>query len=144
MRKSRFTEAQVIGMLKEQEAGLPTSELCRKHWLSPATFYKLKAKDGGMDLSDAKRLKQLEDENAKLKRQVAEAMFDNVVRKDFMGDPSLQTAGSSGSYSATHAVPARSSSLTGPERRRPAGPARSYPLASTPPSVRGLATNGPT
>ena len=79
MRKSRFTEAQIIGMIKEQEAGLPTSELCRKHGLSPATFYKLKAKYGGMDLSDAKRLKQLEDENAKLKRLLADAMLDNVV-----------------------------------------------------------------
>ena len=68
MRKSRFTEAQIIGMIKEQEAGLPTAELCRKHGLSPMTFYKLKAKYGGMDLSDANRLKQLEDENAKLKR----------------------------------------------------------------------------
>lgn len=68
MRKSRFTEAQIIGMIKEQEAGLPTSEFCRKHGLSPATLYRLKAKYGGMDLSDAKRLKQLEDENAKLKR----------------------------------------------------------------------------
>ena len=56
MRKSRFTEAQIIGMIKEQEAGLPTAELCRKHGLSPATFYKLKAKYGGMELSDAKRL----------------------------------------------------------------------------------------
>ena len=55
MRESRFTEAQIIGMIKEQEAGLPTSELCRKHGLSPATFYKLKARYGGMDLSDAKR-----------------------------------------------------------------------------------------
>ena len=75
MRKSRFTEAQIIGMIKEQEAGLPTAELCRKHGLSPATFYKLKAKYGGMDLSDAKRLKQLEDENAKLKRLVADALY---------------------------------------------------------------------
>jgi len=72
-------------MIKEQEAGLPTSELCRKHGLSPATFYKLRAKYGGMDLSDAKRLKQLEDENAKLKRLLADAMLDNVVLKDVLG-----------------------------------------------------------
>lgn len=87
MRKSRFTEAQIIGMLKEQEAGLPTAELCRKHGLSPATFYKLKAKYGGMDLSDANRLKQLEAENAKLKRLVADVMLDNVVLKDLLGKP---------------------------------------------------------
>ena len=87
MRKIRFTEAQIIGMIKEQEAGLPTSELCRQHGLSPATFYKLKAKYGGMDLSDAKRLKQLEDENAKLKRLLADAMLDNVVLKDLLGKP---------------------------------------------------------
>ena len=87
MRKSRFTEAQIVGMIKEQEAGLPTGELCRKHGLSPATFYKLKAKYGGMDLSDAKRLKQLEDENAKLKRLVADVMLDNVVLKDLLGKP---------------------------------------------------------
>ena len=87
MRKSRFTEAQIIGMIKEQEAGLPTAELCRKHGLSPATFYKLKAKYGGMDLSDAKRLKQLEYENAKLKRLVADVMLDNVVLKDLLGKP---------------------------------------------------------
>ena len=85
MRKSRFTEAQIIGMIKEQEAGLPTAELCRKHGLSPATFYKLKAKYGGMDLSDTKRLKQLEDENARLKRLVADVMLDNVVLKDLLG-----------------------------------------------------------
>ena len=79
MRKCRFTEAQIIGMIKEQEAGLPTAELCRKHVLSPATFYKLKAKYGGMDLSDVKRLKQLEDENAKLKRLVADVMLDRAI-----------------------------------------------------------------
>jgi putative transposase len=79
MRKGRFTEAQIIGMIKEQEAGLPTAEVCRKHGSSPATFYKLKAKYGGMVLSDTKRLKQLEDENAKLKRLVADVMLDNVV-----------------------------------------------------------------
>ena len=87
MRKSRFTEAQIIGLIKEQEAGLPTAELCRKHGLSPATFYKLKAKYGGMDLSDTKRLKQLEDENARLKRLVADVMLDNVVLKDLLGKP---------------------------------------------------------
>ena len=87
MRKSRFTEAQIFGMIKEQEAGLPTVELCRKHGLSPATFYKLKAKYGGMDLSDTKRLKQLEEENAKLKRLVADVMLDNVVLKDLLGKP---------------------------------------------------------
>ena len=87
MRKSRFTEVQIIGMIKEQEAGLPTAELCRKHGLSPATFYKLKAKYGGMDLSDARRPKQLEEENAKLKRLVADVMLDNVVLKDLLGKP---------------------------------------------------------
>ena len=84
MRKSRFTEAQIIGMIKDQEAGLPTAELCRKHGLSPATFYKLKAKYGGMELSDAKRLKQLEDENAKLKRLLADSMLDNAALKDLL------------------------------------------------------------
>ena len=87
MRKSRFTEAQIIGMIKEQEAGMATAEVCRKHGLSPAAFYKLKAKYGGMELSDAKRLKQLEDENAKLKRLLADTMLDNVVLKDLLGKP---------------------------------------------------------
>ena len=87
MRKSPFTEAQIIGMLKEQEAGIATAEVCRRHGLSQATFYKLKAKYGGLELSDAKRLKQLEDENAKLKRLLADTMLDNVVLKDLLGKP---------------------------------------------------------
>ncbi len=87
MRKSRFTDAQIIGMIKEQEAGFPTAELRREHGLSPATFYEMKAKYGGMDLSDAKRLKQLEDENSKLKRLVADVMLDNVVLKDLLVKP---------------------------------------------------------
>ena len=85
MRKSRFTETQIIGVIKEQEAGLTVSEVCRKHGISPASFYKLKAKYGGMDVSDARRLKQLEEENAKLKRLVADTMLDVVVLKDLLG-----------------------------------------------------------
>ena len=87
MRKSRFTEAQIIGMIKEQEAGMATAEVCRRHGLSPATFYKLKAKYGGMDVSDAQRLKALEDENGKLKRLLADAMLDDIVLKDLLGKP---------------------------------------------------------
>jgi len=85
MRKIRFNDAQIIGILKEQEAGLPTVEVCRKHGISSATFYKMKAKYGGMDVSDAYRLKALEDENAKLKRLLADTMLDNVVLKDLLG-----------------------------------------------------------
>ena len=85
MRKSRFTEGQIIAMIKEQEAGMPTAEVCRRHGLSPATFYKYKSKYGGMGLSDVKRLKMLEDENAKLKRLLADAMLDNAVLKDLLG-----------------------------------------------------------
>ena len=85
MRKSRFTETQIIGMIKEHEPGMPTAEVCRKHGLSPATFYKLKARFGGMEVSDAARLRALEDENAKLKRLLADTMLDNSVLKDLLG-----------------------------------------------------------
>ena len=85
MRKSRFTEAQIIGMIKEQEAGMPTAEVCRRHGLSPATFYKMKARYGGMEVSDAAKLKALADENSKLKRLLADTMLDNVVLKDLLG-----------------------------------------------------------
>ena len=85
MRKSRFTEAQIIGMIKEQEVGMPTAEVCRKHGLSRGTFDKFKSKYGGLDVSDAAKLKALEDENAKLKRLLADQMLDNVVLKDLLG-----------------------------------------------------------
>jgi len=82
MRSSRFTDEQIIGMIKEQEAGVPTAEVCRKHGVSTASFYKYKAKFGGMEVSDARKLKALEDENAKLKKLLAEQMLDNAMLKD--------------------------------------------------------------
>jgi len=82
MRRSRFSEEQIIGILREQEAGAATAEVCRKYGISSATFYKWKAKYGGLDVSDARRLKALETENAKLKKLLAEAMLDNVMLKD--------------------------------------------------------------
>ena len=85
MRKSRFTEEQIIAILAEQERGVSTADVCRKHGLSTATFYKFKAKYGGMDITDARKLKLLEIENGRLKRMLADAMLDNTVLKDLLG-----------------------------------------------------------
>lgn len=85
MRTSRFTEEQIIAILAEQERGRSTAEVCRKHGISNATFYKWKAKFGGMDVSDARKLKTLQSENGRLKKLLADAMLDNAVLKDLLG-----------------------------------------------------------
>ena len=84
MKRSRFSDEQIIGVLKEHELGAKTADLCRKHGISEATFYNWKSKYGGLDVSEAKRLKQLEGENAKLKKLLAEAMLDNAALKDLL------------------------------------------------------------
>ena len=84
MKRSKFSDEQIIGILREREAGSPAAEVCRRHGISSATFYAWKAKFGGLEVSDAKRLKALEDENAKLKRLLADAMLDNAGLKDLL------------------------------------------------------------
>ena len=85
MKRSRFSEEQIIGILKEHQAGVTAADLCRKHGISDATFYKWRSKFGGMEVSDAKRLKALELENAKLKKMLAEQMLDVATLKEMLG-----------------------------------------------------------
>lgn len=85
MQRKRFSEEQIIGILREHEAGAKAGELCRKHGMSEATLYNWKAKYGGMDVSEAKRLRALEEENAKLKRLLADSLLDNAALKDLLG-----------------------------------------------------------
>jgi putative transposase len=82
MKRKRFTEEQIVGILKEREAGVSVTEICRKHGVSDASIYKWKAKYGGLEVSDARRLKTLEEENSKLKKLLAEAMLDITMLKD--------------------------------------------------------------
>ena len=82
MKRSKFSEEQIIGVLKEHEAGAKTADLCRRHGISEATFYNWKSRFGGLEVSEAKRLRALESENAKLKKLLAEAMLDNAMLKD--------------------------------------------------------------
>ena len=84
MKKSRFSEEQIISILKEQAAGMKTAEVCRRHGISQPTFYAWKSKFGGMEVSEAKRLKALEDENRKLKKLLAEQMLDNSTPKEVL------------------------------------------------------------
>jgi putative transposase len=84
MKRKRFGEEQIIGVLKEHEAGMKTADLCRRHGISEATFYDWKSKYGGLDVSEARRLRALEGENAKLKRLLADAMLDNAALKDLL------------------------------------------------------------
>jgi putative transposase len=84
MKRKRYTEEQIIAILKEHEAGMKTADLCRKHGISEASFYNWKAKYGGLEVSEAKRLRGLESENAKLKKLLADAMLDNAALKDVL------------------------------------------------------------
>jgi putative transposase len=85
MKRLRFSEEQIIGILKEQESGAATADVCRRHGVSSTTFYNWKAKYGGLEVSDARRLKALEAENARLKRLLADAMLDNAILRDVAG-----------------------------------------------------------
>ena len=84
MKRSRFSEEQIIGILKEHQVGLSASDLCRRHGISDATFYKWRSKYGGMEVSDARKLKALEEENRKLKKLLAEQMLDNSMLKEML------------------------------------------------------------
>ena len=85
MKRSRFTDDQIIGVLKEHQAGIPTAELCRKHGISDATFYNWRSRDGGLEVSDARRLKSLKDENRRRKKLLAESMLDVATLKEALG-----------------------------------------------------------
>ena len=85
MRKSRFSDEQIIGILKEHQAGMPVADLCRKHGISDATLYTWRSKYGGMEVSDARKLKTLEDENRRLKKLLAESMLDVATLREMMG-----------------------------------------------------------
>ncbi len=82
MKKTRFTETQIVSILKQQEGGIPTKEICRQHGISEATFYNWKSKYGGMEASDVKRLKDLEEENSRLKKMFADLSLDNQILKE--------------------------------------------------------------
>ena len=109
MKRSRFSEEQIIAVLKEQEAGMPTADVCRRHGISSATFYKWKSKYGGLEVSDARRLRQLEQENARLKKLLADSMLDNAMLKEISAKNSsarCQAAGGGSSLGGVRGEPA--------------------------------------
>src|SRR5271155_5525132 len=122
MKRLRFTEEQIIAVLREQEAGVPTAEVCRKHGVSSATFYKWKAKYGGLEVSEAKRLRALEDENGRLKRMLADTMLDNAALKDRLGK-SGEARRATGGGAIICARPTRGASGGPAGRSGPTGPA---------------------
>ncbi len=132
MERSRFTDEQVIAILREQEAGGTTADVCRRHGISTATFYAWKAKYGGLEVSEARRLKVLEDENTKLKRLLADAMLDNAGLKDLLAKSS--DARRRASRGRPSADPVRDERAAGVHPRR--GGSRDDPLP-VPPSGRG-------
>lgn len=119
MKRSRFSEEQIIAILKEQEMGMPTADVCRRHGISTATFYKYKAKFGGLDVSEARRLRALEDENAKLKKLLAEAMLDNAVLKDLTSKNGDARRSLSQWWSRAYATACRLAPGVLPDRREP-------------------------
>ena len=119
MKRSRFTEEQIMALLREQEAGVSTAEVCRKHGVSSATFYKWKSKFGGLEVSAAKRLRALEEENGHLKRMLADAMLDNAALKDLLGKSGdAGRAAGGGGVSAAGLRDERAAGLSG-DRDRP-------------------------
>jgi putative transposase len=109
MKAARFSEERIIGILKEQEAGSTTTDVCRRHGIRRATFYKWKGKFGGLDVSDARRLKSLEEENARLKRLLAETMLDNAILRDISaknGDARRQAGGGGSRVQSAQSEPA--------------------------------------
>lgn len=102
MRRSRFSEEQIIGILREQEAGMKVADVCRKHGISDATFYTWKSKYGGLEVSEARRLKSLEDENRRLKKLLAEAVLDNAALKDLLGKNADACGAAQGGGAADH------------------------------------------
>jgi putative transposase len=112
MKRSRFSAEQIIGILREQEAGAATADVCRKHRISSATFYKWKGKFGGMEVSDVRRLKTLESENAKLKKLLAEAMLDNAMLRDIASEKWRRASPDARPWLTS--ASARSSEMNGP------------------------------